>query len=963
MRRRVDELTFQLADASQALRTTAPGPPDTTARPRLNPVMLLHAQDALQRSERLMRGIFDGALDAIVLIGQDGKLVDANPAACELFGRARDTLPGTPFASLSSAPASLSSAWQRLLEHGQERGSLEVKRPDGSLRQTEYSATSNVLPGVDIVLLRDVTERKNAESSLKRVNRLYSVLSKLNAAVLRIRDMDQLCDEACRILIEEGWLAMVWIGEATNDGIVRPIAFAGREEGYLSEIVISTEPGLYGNGPMGVAVREGRPDVCGDLDEPRMAPWRESALKRGYRSAAAVPLPIRGRRAVMAFYASESHFFGDQEVRLLERIAETLGIPSHAMHEERRRLEAETLLRESEERYRRIVETTSEGVITTDEQARVTFVNKHMADMLGYARAEMLGRVVFEFFPDDARPSGHERFDRRRLGTGDVYEQRYRHKDGREIWTLVSATPLTNAQGQFEGTIGMITDVTERRRERAESEALFGLSLDIMCVASFEGHFTRVNPAFERIIGYSMLQILARPYFDCVHPDDVAKTRREMERLGRGEASTRFENRFRCKDGSYRVLAWSAVAADGVVYAVARDVTDQRALEDQLRQAQKMEAIGNLAGGVAHDFNNLLSVMLGYTALALEDLPKGEPLRADLEQVEKAAHKAEALTRQLLAFSRRQILEPQVVDLNQRVRELDRMLSRLLGKHIELCLAVDTPVGRVYADPGQIEQVIMNLVVNARDAMPAGGQLTLATADVALDHTYAAQFHGVAPGRYVMLTVRDTGDGIGADTLAQIFEPFFTTKEKGKGTGLGLSTVYGIIKQSGGHIAVDTELGQGTTFKVYLPRSERLAPASIYPSPVVASLRGTETILLAEDDDAVRATMHTILQRLGYRVLEAAHGEDALMLCERYDGIIHMLLTDVVMPRMNGRQLAERVLLMRPEIKVLYVSGYTADGIVHQGELDAGIAYLPKPVAPDTLARKLRELFDMRLDA
>ncbi len=927
---------------------------------RLGAAELTH----LQRSECLMRGMFDSALDAIVLMDREGKIVDANPAACELFGRARSVLPGMFLSALTSDPEPLFVALRQVPAAGHCRGELEVLRPDDNRRHTEYSASSNVLPGIDIVHLRDLSEYKSAQASLTRVNRLYSVLSKLNAAVTRSRDSDLLNREACRILVEDGALTMVWIGEVTPSGLVHPIMFAGQEDGYLSEVSVSTEPGALGQGPMGVAAREGRADACGDLREPRMAPFRAAAWQRGYRSAAAVPLMIAERKAVMGFYAPVPHFFGEPELRLFERIAETLGVAHSAIQKEQRRLDAEQRLRESEERYRRIVETTSEGVVTTNEAGRITFVNHHMAHMLGYARDEMVGRDVFDFFHHDALTTGQHRFERRRRGLGDVYEQRYRHKDGHEVWTQVSATPLTNAQGEFEGTIGMVTDVTERRRERAESDALFGLSLDIICVATLEGRYTRVNPSFGRILGYSSDEILARPLFDFLHPDDLAKSRAELGNLSMGEKSTHFENRYRCHDGSYRVLSWSAVPADGVVYAVARDVTEQRALEAQLRQAHKMEAVGKLAGGIAHDFNNLLSVMIGYTALALEDLPEGVPLRVDLQQVEKAARRAEALTKQLLAFSRRQILEPQIVDLNQRVRELDKLLSRLLGAHIELSLAVDQPVGRVYADPGQIDQVIMNLVLNARDAMPNGGRLSLATAAVTLSAEDVAVQHGVMPGAYVMLTVADTGIGMDAATMAQIFEPFFTLKEKGKGTGLGLSMAYGIIKQSGGHITVESSLSRGTTFRVYLPRTERADVLSDCPPPVSTTVRrGTETIMLVEDNDAVRGTMRTILERQGYNLIEASHGDEALLLSAHYDAPIHLLLTDVVMPGMNGRQLAERLLLARPRLKVLYVSGYTDDAIVHHGVIDPGIAYLPKPVSPDALARKLRELLDPLTEA
>ncbi len=403
------------------------------------------------------------------------------------------------------------------------------------------------------------------------------------------------------------------------------------------------------------------------------------------------------------------------------------------------------------------------------------------------------------------------------------------------------------------------------------------------------------------------------------------------------------------------------------VHGSVQDVTPRKVaearhakLEEQFRQAQKMETVGNLAGGVAHDFNNLMSVVLSYSELLAEGLKAGDPVRADLLEIRGAGLRAVELTRQLLAFSRQQVLAPKIVDLAAIVAGMENMLRRLIGEDIELTTSCALDVGKVLVDPGQIEQVIMNLVVNARDAMPNGGMLTIETRAVALGEAYASEHVGVNPGPHVMLAVSDTGGGMDAATQARMFEPFFTTKEKGKGTGLGLSTVFGIIRQSGGTIWVYTEPGKGTTFKVYFPLAHGTVVAHD-PAPLAtesSTVRGSETVLLVEDDERVRVLSRTILRKYGYNVLEAQNGGEAFLLCEQHAATIHLLLTDVVMPRMSGRQLAERLLPIRPSMKVLYMSGYTDDAVVRHGILDSTIAFIQKPITPEALARKVREVLD-----
>jgi two-component system cell cycle sensor histidine kinase/response regulator CckA len=396
------------------------------------------------------------------------------------------------------------------------------------------------------------------------------------------------------------------------------------------------------------------------------------------------------------------------------------------------------------------------------------------------------------------------------------------------------------------------------------------------------------------------------------------------------------------------------------IVGITREITEQRKLEHQLRHAQKMEAIGRLAGSVAHDFNNLLSVILSYSSLIMADIGANDPMRPDVEAINKAGTRAADLTRQLLAFSRKQLLAPRTLDLNGVLRESESMLGRLLGEDVELVVELAGALHKVRADPGQIDQIVMNLAANARDAMPEGGTFRITTENVELDGSFASDDPdrvGIGPGPHVMVTFADTGVGMDRETQANIFEPFFTTKEKGKGTGLGLATVFGIVKQSGGHIVVESEPGHGSVFRLYLPQADGVEDTP-EEKQAPTGLSGSETVLLTEDQDDVRAAAREVLRRYGYQVLEARNAGEALLTCERYPQPIHLLLTDVVMPQMSGRELADRLSGLRPEMKVLYMSGYTDTAIVNDGELEANIAYLPKPWLPEQLARRVREVLD-----
>ena len=513
----------------------------------------------------------------------------------------------------------------------------------------------------------------------------------------------------------------------------------------------------------------------------------------------------------------------------------------------------------------------------------------------------------------------------------------------------------------------------ELQRQQAEAalraseerfRALVENSSDALLLLDAEGRLTYTTLSSQRHLDWKADDVIGHSVFDFLHSDDrETMTGRMAETLQNPGAPVTAEARFQHGDGNYRTMEVVAVnrLGDPSVRAIvvnARDITDRRRLEEHLRMVQKMEAVGALAGGVAHDFNNLLTAILGYCNLMLDDVPKEDPLRQDLEEIRSAGERAAALTRQLLAFSRRQMLQPQIVDVNTLVRQLEKLLRRMLSEDVVLVTALAPDLHTVKVDPSSIEQVLVNLAVNSRDAMPDGGQLTIETANVDLDSGYAETHVPVIPGRYVMLAVGDTGQGIDAATKARIFEPFFTTKEQGKGSGLGLATVYGIVKQSGGYIWVYSESGHGTVFKVYFPVAESPAdPPRGQRSDADLRKQAWETVLLVEDEDAVRALAREVLRRQGYVVLEARHGVDALRLAEGHPDDIHLMITDVVMPHMGGRELAERLCSVRRKMKVLFMSGYTDHALMNRA-LTPGSSFLQKPFNPEALARRVRQILD-----
>jgi len=627
---------------------------------------------------------------------------------------------------------------------------------------------------------------------------------------------------------------------------------------------------------------------------------------------------------------------------------------------------------EREELFHLISENAADMIAVVDMEGRRLYNSLSYQKVLGYSPEELQASSSFEqIHPDDRESVKKAAEEARRSGIGKTLEYRLRHKNG--TWLVLESTSsvIRNAKGEPEKLVIVNRDITERKRaeealRRSESgfrsvveDAPYGIYR-----TSLTGQFLQVNPALQKMLGYESTEELLRRDLRNHIFRHAGEYQRLTELLACTEEIKDLEMEWKRQDGTpitvrcsgRRINDENGVPAYFEVFA--EDVTEKRVLEKQLRMAQKMEAIGRLSGGIAHDFNNLLGVIIGYSGVLKKQLGLGNALCEHALEIEKAGQRAASLTKQLLAFSRQQVLTPAVLNLNSLATDMEKMLPRLLGEDIEVSLTLDPELGNVKADQSQIEQVIMNLAVNARDAMPTGGKMQVQTSNVQLDLAYTWNHPGSKVGEYVLLAVTDTGMGMDAGTLTHIFEPFFTTKERGKGTGLGLATVYGVVKQSNGYIWVDSAPGKGASFQIYLPRHVGEPGADEPKNDSGEKLRGSETILLVEDAEPLRKLAQAFLEAGGFRVLPAESGESALEVAARFGGTFDLLLTDVVMPGMNGRVLAEQLSPRQPGIKVLYMSGYTDSFIAGHGVLDPKTHLLHKPFTEEVLIRKVREVLD-----
>ncbi len=635
-------------------------------------------------------------------------------------------------------------------------------------------------------------------------------------------------------------------------------------------------------------------------------------------------------------------------------------------------------LQESEARYRALFEESADGIAIADLETRMfTYVNPTLCRMLGYSAAELQTMNVLDIHPKDAEQAIVSAFEAQARGDKTVATGiPCLRKDGAVVYADINTTAMTVDERPCN--VGFFRDITERTRAELtlrEREHLLSESQRLGHVGSWfwdlTGPFQWSDEAY-RIYGVSPDTFTPTPesLVSLIHPDDRPAMQSWLAAFT-AEEEHELEFRINRPDGTVRVLMGRGKAVDGVgnkpgyKAGTVQDVTEHKAaekkqsgLEAQLQQARKMESVGRLAGGVAHDFNNMLGVILGHTELALEQVAPSQPLHADLEEIRKAAARSASLVRQLLAFARKQTVMPKVLDLNEMVGSMLAMLHRLIGENIDVRWQPGAGLWSVKMDPSQIDQILANLCVNARDAISGVGGLVIATGNSTLDEGYCAVHAECAPGQYVRLAVSDDGCGMDKDTLSRLFEPFFTTKPMGAGTGLGLAMVYGAVKQNGGHIEVSSEVTRGTTFTIYLPRHvDKVVPARAEGSTRLLP-SGHETILLVEDEPSILTLTEKLLERQGYTVLAANTPGEAIRLAEQHVGEIHLVMTDVVMPEMNGRVLARSLLALHPQIKRLFMSGYPADVIACHGVLDAGVQFIQKPFTTDTLTTKVRDALD-----
>jgi PAS domain S-box-containing protein len=901
--------------------------------------------------------LVENSAEMLALMSAEGTILYANPAISRLLGYTSQELTGASAFELIH-PNELDSMREMFRDLVKKPGLRFVREfrahgRDGTWHSMEGFAM-NLLhtPGVGAVVVNatEITDRKRAETERLVISEIIDALnvsSRLNELFVQIHSALK------KVLYAEN--CFVALFDKKTETFRFPF--------FIDRFDSVPAPQKLGRSCTEYVFRSGWPMLITQKVFDEMVRRGDVELV-GTPSPAWLGVPLRTPSATLGVLVvqnyEDSTIYTERDLDFLTSVGGHIALAIE-------RKEADDALRKQQEEQQVIFHSAPLMILYKDRENRILRANRAAAMAHGMEVEELEGRFASENAPERAQKYHRDDLDVIQSGQPKLgILEEFQLPSGEIRMLRTDKIPYRDEHGNIIGVIAFSTDVTERhharealRRSEANYRSLIQNAPYGICRASAEGRLLDVNPALVEMLGYaSEAELLGRDLVAQVFADPVYARQILQEAEGRNRDA---ETDWKKRDGTsirvrLSVRLVRAAESPSVYYElVAENITERRALETQLRQAVKMEAVGRLAGGVAHDFNNLLMVIKGHAELLLERVGPDPWAHQKVEQVQRAADRAAALTRQLLAFSRMQLLQPRVVDLNVVVTEMGRLLPRLIGEDIDLAIRLAADLGRVKADQSQIEQVILNLAVNARDAMPDGGKLVIETSNVDLDEGYARRHPPLAAGHYALLAVTDNGIGMDAETQAHIFEPFFTTKEKGKGTGLGLATVYGVVKQSGGYIWVYSEKNRGTTFKIYLPRVDDPVDASRGADVAGETPKGRETILLAEDEDAVREIAREFLQLSGYTVLEASDGASALALAEKHDGPIHLLVTDMIMPGMTGRELSQRLVENRPEMKVVFMSGYTEYATSREGEISESEILLAKPFTRVTLAHTVRD--------
>ncbi len=899
------------------------------------------------------------ANDIILLMDQDGNLIEVNDRAAAAYGYTRETLLQLNIRDIvpeAEVPALYQWSQELLAEQGKIYEGYH-RRQDGSIFPVEVSVNLIQVEGRQYVqeIVRDISNRKQTGAELALHTTRLQALVDLHqlASAPREEILDFALEAVCSTLQSE----FSFIGLINEDESEMTIHRWSKQ--VMDECSMANKPihfPVAKAGRWADCIRLRQAVVVNDYPAPHPG---NKGLPEGHapiRRFLAVPVLDDRRVVAMAAVANKATDYTTDDINALSSLL-------NKMWEILRHREMAEALQESNEYLNNLINYANAPIIVWDPDFVVTRFNRAFEHLSGYKASEVIGQKLFFLLPEEYQEKFLNQLSY--VMRGESWESQeipILRRDGEIRTVLWNSANIYGSRGDaIIATIAQGQDISKRKQaEEAFHVLVTNAPIGIFILRGLK--FVMVNPGFENITGYKAEEILGRDSLSLVVPEYRRMVRQKALKMLKGELDLPIEFPIIIKNGETK---WVMEKITSTIYQDQRtalgyflDISERKNLESQFLQAQKMEAVGRLAGGVAHDFNNMLNVVIGYCELMSRDLSPQDPLVGYLAEIRKAAERAASLTDQLLAFSRKKISVLKFMNLNDHLAGMQTLIERLIGEDIEVLLVLDPALGTVKTDPAHIDQIVMNLVINARDAMPMGGKLTIETANVYLDESYTDSHSYVIPGPYVMLAISDSGQGMDAATRERIFEPFFTTKEMGHGAGLGLSTVYGIVKQSGGHIQVYSEIGAGATFKIYLPQVEEAVSVVPETKPTTLNLHGSETILVVEDEEVLRDLIDRSLKLYGYTVLSARNGGDALLLCENHPARIHILLTDVVMPQMNGRDLAGRLRTLRPDLKVLFMSGYTDNVIVHHGILEPEISFIQKPFRLTELLEKIREILE-----